>query len=31
MMSCPQIEQIAVMVTLPDGFRFDSLARSDTG
>lgn len=29
MMKWPQIEQIAAMVTLPDGFRFDSLARSD--
>ena len=29
MMNWPQIEQIAVMVTLPDGFRFDSLARAD--
>lgn len=29
MMNWPTIEQISAMVTLPDGFRFDSLARAD--
>jgi hypothetical protein len=29
MMNWPKIEQIAAMVTLPEGFRFDSLARCD--